>query len=403
MNTQRGSSLLEVILAIALSLALVPFMYNQISDMNNAVKNVAIANKIVKSKGDVINYVRENQALFPIGNTGTVLDEDKLALLAPMAHTGWVFKTENHGSEMVEIFLAYTLDSNYQAANIAKYIGNDAAIVSNDNVAYSQNWAIGGDGDVKFNSGDLIFRITKSLGNDNKSKFLHRGTFGEDALNVMQRDLHLNTFDIYNVADIRGEYIEAHDATTKILSAGLVESGVISFMGGANIIQATARDNMLAVRKLYVSNNLAGFTNINVADVESHGNMIAKRVNVTDIVDVAGNLMLNAGGAFNFVTIGVNMDVYADSVNVDNLSATKVLVSNDIDCSKDDCSKGDYTRLEIGNWKYPNPQKNTKTAPNVNKDYLYIDRHNLATYFGSELGSAGTAKTRYNLVLENWL
>ena len=40
---ERGASLLEVILSITLVLLLVPFLYGQITDMNDTVKNVIMA------------------------------------------------------------------------------------------------------------------------------------------------------------------------------------------------------------------------------------------------------------------------------------------------------------------------------------------------------------------------
>ena len=45
-KSQRGASMLEVILAIAVVMVMVPFMYNQIIDMTKESQDIAMANRI---------------------------------------------------------------------------------------------------------------------------------------------------------------------------------------------------------------------------------------------------------------------------------------------------------------------------------------------------------------------
>ena len=56
--SQRGASMTEVILAVAVMVAVTPFMYNQITEMSNSAKDIAIANQIVKTRDGVINFLR---------------------------------------------------------------------------------------------------------------------------------------------------------------------------------------------------------------------------------------------------------------------------------------------------------------------------------------------------------
>ena len=176
-SSQRGASMLEVILAIALVLMLIPFMYYQIADMNNAVKDVAVANKIVKLQDRVIDFIRVNQSDFPANGELQEFTTEELEALAPAdrrPHSGWVFKNANG---FTEIYLAFHFGSDYKTANIAKYIGSDAAIVSDDNAAYARDWAVNFGEDI-LTPGDLIFKITHNFSDSDSTQFLHRGTIG---------------------------------------------------------------------------------------------------------------------------------------------------------------------------------------------------------------------------------
>ena len=58
---QRGATMTEVILAVAVVVVVSPFLYNQIIDMTHESSDIATANKIVNLRGSVINYLRINQ------------------------------------------------------------------------------------------------------------------------------------------------------------------------------------------------------------------------------------------------------------------------------------------------------------------------------------------------------
>ena len=309
-NTQRGASLLEVILAIALSVMLVPFMYNQIADMNNSFKDVTVANKIVKSRDKVINYIRLNQEDFQ-DEAGTQLTPDELKEIMPSAHTGWVFKTKSKDSEITEIFLAFRMDTDYQTANVARSIGNDAAIVSTDNVAYSQNWAIGIDDDFGFLPGDLIYRIVHDFGGEDKNKFLHRGTVGDERLNRMERELNLNWNNLHNVDEVQGlseSSLEVRNAQTAFMTVG--SGGITTRMPftASNIVfskGAVLKSNDMCFEKLNVSDEVIGFSTIS-----------AKVLNAPRQTVNTGNVTIPIPATSAFATKGFSLG----QANKDNLT-----------------------------------------------------------------------------------
>ena len=59
--SQRGASMTEVILAVAVVVAVSPFVYNQITNMVNDAQDIAKANQIVKYRDGIINFLRINQ------------------------------------------------------------------------------------------------------------------------------------------------------------------------------------------------------------------------------------------------------------------------------------------------------------------------------------------------------
>lgn len=267
MNSQRGASVLEVIFAIALVMAITPFMFNQISEMAQTVKDVSAARDIVNLRSDIVNYVRANQQNWEDGNM--VISDDDLHDLAPDAHAGFIYKETIQGATMTEVYLAFAIDaSKYRASNIAKYIGNDAAIVHGDNVAYSDTWSVSAPD--AFNSGDLIYRISRDFEGDNQNVYLHRGTGGGDNLNHMQRPLHMNGNDMVNVGNVIGNVNKNAQITTgyteylTVGTEGSVTTEGAIFQHGATIKASTINiGNDLSV-DLQPNSEIAGFASINI-------------------------------------------------------------------------------------------------------------------------------------------
>ena len=121
--SQSGASVLEVLLAIAVVLAISPFMYNQIIDMTHDVQDIAMANKIVSVRDGVINFVRVNQNQWE-DVAEIKMDEKDIEKIAPMAHSGFVDKYMVNGATITDVYLAFDVqDKDYREANVARYIG----------------------------------------------------------------------------------------------------------------------------------------------------------------------------------------------------------------------------------------------------------------------------------------
>ena len=232
-NSQSGATMVEAVLAIAVVIAVSPFMYTQIVQMSHDSQDIAVANEIVKLRDSVINYIRVNQNQWP-DNTEIKLSDDEIKNISPIAHSVYIDKYKVNGASITDVYLAInTNQSDFRTANIAKQIGEDAAVVRDDGIAYSQSWAVSAPDD--FYVGDLIYRVSYDFEGADKSRFLHRGTMGEDNLNQMQRNLHMNNFNIFNAYDIDAVSAKIVDVDAVFLESDVVDANNVYFSSGANI------------------------------------------------------------------------------------------------------------------------------------------------------------------------
>lgn len=359
--SQRGSSLVEVIFTIALVLMITPFMYNQISDMNNSVKNIAIARRIINGEDNIVNYVRLNQASLETGSN--VLSNDEIQDIAPLAHAGFVNKTVLNNLIITDIYLAFNLENNdYSVADIAKYIGTNAAVVHNDGKAYGPDWQVSIPADAGFNTGDLVLKITHDFGGDDKTKYLHRETIGGANLTSMERDLYMNNNDIVNVDTITGSGLAERNygaIFTKLLSAKerLTANNVIfskdaTITGNVNVNLLIGQDASV-FPKIYTY-KLVGL---------EHPGTVALPYNTTvfENVMVGGSLKFadpsteSLGTVSGVTNIDVSGKLQSEYINANTLNfdtGTKLLVSNDFaKCNSNECA----TALKIGDtgWDFP--------------------------------------------------
>lgn len=348
-NAQRGASVLEVILSITIIFAVAPFLYNQIIDISHDVEDIAMANKIVKKRDSVVNFLRINQTQWPDTAEIKMTNED-LTAVSSLAHAGFIDKYKINGATITDVYLAFDIkDSVYRSANVAKYIGEDAAIVREDGVAYSHVWAVSAP-DV-FQPGDLIYRISHDFAGADKSRFLHRGTMGEDELNHMKRDLYMNNFNIFNVANIKSLSAKILDAEAVFLNSDMVDADTAYFTSGANLNSVD-----VSVGSMRVTGDVSGFKNItanklNADKYVTNSRVIVDSATVDNSVNVAGNMILKSSNArtitgFNGITTNKLLTPYISATEMiftDNFGITvsgELLLSND-------------APLQIGSWYFP--------------------------------------------------
>jgi len=348
-KTDRGATLTEVVLAIAVMIAVSPFMYSQIIEMSRESQDIAHANEIVKLRDGVVNYLRINQAEWD-EKAEIKLSEEQLQKIAPFAHSGYIDKYKVNGASIADVYLAFdTGASDFRAANIAKQIGEDAAVVREDGIAYSQSWAVSAPND--FYVGDLIFRISHDFEGADKSRFLHRGTMGEDGLNKMFRNLHMNSFNVFNAANVDALSAKAIDVDAVFLESDVVDADNVYFSSGANM----SSDN-ITFGSMRVTGDTNGFRlikadKLNGDKYTTNGRIIVDRATIGKSVNVAGNLILKASSGrsvsgFSGISMNKLLTPYLSTTDLVFYENFGITVSGEL-------LLAGVAPLRIGNWAFP--------------------------------------------------
>ncbi|MCL2748865.1 MAG: hypothetical protein FWE50_02200 [Alphaproteobacteria bacterium] len=305
---QRGAGLMEVLLAIAIIGAILPFAYNGVMEMSNSIVDASEARRISEWSDPIMAYVRRNQADWP-DNAEVEFDEGEVDLIREqnsensisgrMLHpyAGFIEKRAAKGGAMINAYLAFRPEniSEVRVLNIAKNIGSDAAIVALNNEAVSPaGWSISSD---LFSPGDLIFRISDILGEDEASRYLHRTYLDDPDMNTMFRDLNMAKKNMVGVGTVFAKNIKANNANIWFAETPEVRALDAYFPDGASIDPSKA--TLASVR---VSGDISGFRRIVAKKFtgatgtvwSQKGDVVVDSVNVTGPVHVQRDLVLKS-------------------------------------------------------------------------------------------------------------
>ena len=258
----RGAGVLEVLMAIAIVAIAAPFVYTQVAQTTQTALDIRMAKKIINSRGAALNFIRMHADAWP--DTAQIrLDADDLTQIADDASAGFIDKYAVSGASITDVYLAFNLGLNrLRTESVARNIGMDAAVVDTDGIAYGSTWAVQA---PDFNPGDLIYKISRDVSGMDTEKYLHRGTSGEDMLNVMQRDLNMGGHNIYRAGGILGKSAKTTSISTTFISADDVVSDAAYFSAGANIDGGTVQ-----MGNMRVTGDITGFRNITASSLNGN-------------------------------------------------------------------------------------------------------------------------------------
>ncbi|MBQ6736176.1 MAG: hypothetical protein IJQ90_01680 [Alphaproteobacteria bacterium] len=307
---QRGGGLVEILLAMVIIAVATPFTYSMIAETTHTMHNMAIANDIISLRDGILNFVRINQDMWPdeaqIQMSGTELAEFSDSISA-----GFIDKYAVRGGTVIDVYLAFEFPLPIKrVAQIANNVGPDAAIVGPDKIAYGDSWAVTAPG---FREGNLIYKISRNLSDIDTARFLHRGSSGEDDLNVMARDLNMGGHDVYNIGGIDGKSLRVRSLDATFVTADTVDARTVYFSSGANM-----NGDNVKIGSMRVSGDINGFRNINAKTLNGssfnvNGRIIADRATINNVVNVGRDLTLKSASVktisgFSGITVG---SVYA--------------------------------------------------------------------------------------------
>ena len=347
-DATRGASMTEVILAMAIVAIVSPFLYTQITDATDNVRDMALARNIIALRGNVLNYVRANQDRWP-DVAQIKLADDELSEISGVATAGFIDKYAVSGATITDVYLAFDTGLKpIRTMRVARHIGVDAAVVSDDGVAYGASWAVSA---PDFQPGQLIYRVTRDIAGIDTSKYLHRTSSDDEDLNVMQRDLNMGGNSIFNIATMVAKSARIKNAAAMFANVQDLSATTVFFPDGANM-NATSAD----IGAMRVTGDVTGFRNItannlNGASYTTHGRIVTDRASVTKSVNVAKDFILKSNSA---LTVSGFAGVSANTVKTPYVSATEMTFFENFGLTiSGELLMSTNAPLKIGAWTFP--------------------------------------------------
>lgn len=347
-DVNRGATILETILAMSVIAMASPLIYSQISETNRNIRDIAMAHEITELRGGVLNFVRLNQDAWPDVAQIRMTNEE-LEVVANGAHAGFIDKYAMRGTTITDVYLAFDINHTHlRTANIAHHIGEDAAVVGPDGVAHGRTWAVAA---PDFNHGDLIYRISRDVFGEDKTKYLHRGSSGDDDLNVMLRDLNMGGNPLFKVGGVMASAGRIDDATAAFLKSEDLSANTLYFSNGANMSGAN-----VSIDSLRVTGDVMGFRNIyadklNGAGYTTSGRVIADRATVINALNVAGDFTLKSD---TNRTIGGFTGIKTGSVYTSYLATKEIIFYEDFGLTvSGELMMSTNPPIKFGTWGFP--------------------------------------------------
>lgn len=347
-NAQRGASVLEVLMAMAIVAMAAPFVYDRIAQTNHDISDLRAAREIIATRDVVLNFIRMNQDGWP--NVAQIkLAPEELEEISSTATAAFVDKYFVRGASITDVYLAFDLGGDpVRAARVARNIGSDAAVVGTDGVAYGDAWAAAA---PDFAPGNLIYRVARDFSGEDRDRYLHRGSSGEDNLNMMLRDLNMGGFGIFNAGGVNADAGRISDVATAFVSAADVTADAVYFSRGANVDGAT-----VSLGTMRVTGDVTGFRNI-IADTMNNngystdGRIIVDRATVLGSVNVARDLMLKSD---TLRTVSGFAGITVNSVITPFLNVKEIIFYENFGLTiSGELLMSTTAPLKIGSWVFP--------------------------------------------------
>ena len=359
-NSQRGASMTEVLLAMAIVAMAAPFLYGQIADTNNTLRDIAAANKIIGLRDSVLNFVRLNQNTWP-DVAQIKLSDEELDSISDVPVAGFIDKYSLNGATVTDVYLSFDLNqSSLRTNQVARHIGSDAAVVGSDGIAYGGAWAVSA---PDFRPGDLIYKISRDITGEDKTKYLHRTENSEEQLNTMFRDLNMNKNRAYNVGGVVADSGKIKNASVPFIETASLSADTLYFSSGASLDAQNT-----AFGTLRVTGDMSGFRNIYANKLNGDGfstddRIITDRATVVNSVNVANNFELKSDSSR---TISAFTGISAHTVKTSFISTEEIIFYDNFGLTiSGELLMSTTAPLRIGSWTFP-----SLTPPRITELHL---------------------------------
>ncbi|MBP9999129.1 MAG: hypothetical protein KBT14_00335 [Proteobacteria bacterium] len=377
-NESRGTSLIEVILAISIIAVAAPFMYKQIQRTYNDIENVSVAQKIVDIQDGALNYIRVHQEDWD-NATEIQLTSEEVKEISPLVSAAFIDRRQFRGTNITDVYLVFRVsDSAVRTNQIARQIGGDAAIVSDDGIAYGATWAAAA---PDFTPGDLVYRVSHNFSGQDRNNFLHRGASSDntqtnskdkdsqesvsDNLNAMLRNLNMGGKDLLDIGVLDAKTVSGKNANTTFLESDDAVAGSVYFSSGANIQGADA--DIETIRAL---GDISGFRNItantlNGSTFSNTGTVITDSATINKSVRIGNLFKLKSSGTR---TVNAFTAISANTVYTPYVTTTDLVFYGDFGLTvSGELLLSRTAPLKIGSWIFPSTQMPTFSQLNLGR------------------------------------
>ena len=174
---------------------------------------------------------------------------------------------------------------------------------------------------------------------------------GEDELNKMFRNLHMNNFNIFNVADVDALSAKVIDVDAVFLESDVVDANNVYFSSGANIGSDSINFSTMRVTGDTNGFRLIKADKLNGDKYTTNGRVIVDRATIGNSVNVAGNLILKTTSSTSVSGFG---GISMNKLLTPYLSATDLVFFENfgITVSGELLLTG-VAPLKIGGWSFP--------------------------------------------------
>lgn len=346
--SMRGASVTEVLLAMAIVAMAAPFVYRQMSQINRTVRDVAIARQIIEHRDAVLNFVRMNQDMWP-DVVKIKLSDEELASISDVPTVAFVDKYSTTGTTVTDVFLGFDTGLDVlRNGSIVRHIGSDAAIVSDDGVAYGDTWAVSA---PELLPGNLVYRVSYDFVGQDRSKYLHRGTSGDDGLNIMLRDLDMGMHNVFGVGTSVAKSAKMFNTTSAFLDTQELLASNVYFSSGANV-----EGSDFYIGDMRVTGDVTGFRNLvanslNGSGYTTKGRVITDRATISNSVNVSGDFVLKSDTSR---TVSGFTGITANSVATPFISAQEIMFYDNFGLTvSGELLMSTTSPLKIGDWRFP--------------------------------------------------
>jgi len=393
-RSQRGASVLEILLAIAIVAAVTPFIYNRIAETSREIMDVSNARSIAVFREKMSGYIRKNQSEWPKFSEIELDAEELLGIANPPRNfdpqIAFLEKYTSNGFATVESYIVFRpsgIDIS-RVYRIARDLGTNAAVADDNGMAYSVigGWSV--ESKLLY-EGDLVYRVTTSLGNDNSALYLHRMGMDDIGLNTMERDLFMSKHNILDTDSISGSILDSKSVRAWFAEAETLSTEDLRFMAGANLDVSDAKFNSIRV-----SGSIVGFRNMQAAKVtgasmnanwSNNGNMTADRASVTGAVHVGRDLIMRSSYAKN-ITGFAGASAYSLATPFVLTDRLQFASGYGLTISSEMTFGQNGTPLRLGSWVFP-----SGTSPKFKT--LVLQRA------GGDVAAAGDIPTGFEKIL----